>query len=119
MASIGWDARNERIVGATLAGKELWFAWGANRGGANNRPQPYAQIARIDAQSFARLENINLWHPNDAVCYAALASNINGEVGVSYMFGGANTFPSHAVGILTGTRSGCHHGHGGSRPRRQ
>jgi len=101
-----WLGRaDERIVGATMGGEtgnEVWFAWGANRGGVNHRPHPYVQIARIDAQTFEVIENINLWHPDTAVCYAALASNTNGEVGASYMVGGATLFPSHMVGILTG-----------------
>jgi hypothetical protein len=100
-----WLGRADpRHVGATMAGNELWFAWGAGRGGINNRPHPYAQIARIDATSLNVLENINLWDADVAISYPALTSNSNGEVGVSYMSGGGQTFPSHVVGILTGTR---------------
>ena len=39
-----------------MAGDELWFAWSVDKG-SNLRPQPFAQIARIDA--------------NDAVLVAA------------------------------------------------
>ncbi len=100
-----WLGRaDRRIVGATQAGNELWFAWGANRGGANARPQPYVQIARIDATTFQVIDNINLWDPQSAIFYGALATNSNSEVGVSYTIGGGGLFPSHVVGILTGTR---------------
>jgi len=100
-----WLGRaDRRIVGATQVGDELWFAWGANRGGANARPQPYVQIARIDANNFQVIENINLWDPNSAIFYAAIATNSGSEVGVSYTIGGGGLYPSHVVGILTGAR---------------
>ncbi len=98
-----WLGRaDSRIVGATLAGKEVWFAWGAARGGVNKRPHPYVQIARLSADDFSVIDNINIWHSDNAVCYAALGSNSDGEVGVSYAYGGGQVYPSHAVGILTG-----------------
>ena len=34
----------------------LWFAWGSNRGGANSRPQPFVQIARLKASSQTLIE---------------------------------------------------------------
>jgi hypothetical protein len=100
-----WLGRSDpRILGATMAGNELWFAWSAGRGGTNNRPHPYVQIARINASTFTVLDNLNIWDANVATSYAALASNANGEVGTSYMIGGGGRFPSHVVGMLTGTR---------------
>ena len=62
------------------------------------------QIARLNAATLITLENINVFDPESATCYAALATNRDGEVGISYMIGGGTKFPSHAVGILTGTR---------------
>jgi hypothetical protein len=100
-----WLARADpRMTGATLAGGELWFAWGSARGGANDRPQPFVQIARIRARDMSLLENVTLWDGEAAICYAALSTNSNREVGVSYAIGGGRRFPSHLVGILTGTR---------------
>ena len=93
-----------RHTGATLAGNELWFAWGSAKGGANARPHPFIQIARINITTMTLIENINLWNPNYAFSYAGLATNINNEVGASYMIGGGPKFPTHVVGILTGTR---------------
>lgn len=93
-----------RLGGATLAGNELWFAWGSAKGGANARPNPFVQIARINATTMALIENINLWDPNSAICYAGLSTNTNNEVGASYTIGGGARFPTHVVGILTGTR---------------
>ena len=100
-----WMKRaDERLLGATKVGNELWFAWISGKGGANNRPNPFVQIARINATSLTLIENINLWDTNLAVGFAALATNTKSEVGVSYMIGGNTKFPTHVVGILTGTR---------------
>ncbi|HEX8772466.1 MAG TPA: hypothetical protein VF735_02605 [Pyrinomonadaceae bacterium] len=109
-SSVTPDGRNwlqradARHTGATMAGNELWFAWGSARGGVNARPNPFVQIARINATNMTLIENINLWDPNSAIFYAALSTNSNNEVGASYMIGGGTRFPTHVVGILTGTR---------------
>jgi hypothetical protein len=101
------DRCDPRLVGACRRpGDEFWFAWSVDRGGANSRPHPYVQIARIDASTMTAqlVESINLWDPDVAVAYAALSTNSKGEVGVSYFVGGANRNPSHVVGMLTGLR---------------
>src|SRR5262249_7657620 len=97
------DRADSRITGATLAGQELWFAWAVDRG-SNQRPRPFVQIARIDSSHLTLIENINIFDADSAICYAALGTDANSEVGVSYMIGGGPRFPSHVVGILTGTR---------------
>src|SRR5262249_788578 len=66
--------------------------------------KPFVQIARIDATNLTLLENINIFDPNAAIAYGALSSNIDAEVGISYMIGGEQQFPSHMVGILTSNR---------------
>lgn len=98
------DRADPRITGATKVGNELWFAWGVDKGGANNRPHPFVQLARINSTNMTLIENVNIWSQDFAACYAALATNSNNEVGVSYMIGGGNKFPSHVVGMLTGAR---------------
>jgi len=109
-SSVTPDGRNwlqradPRLVGATLAGNELWFAWGSAKGGANARPNPFVQIARINSTSMTLIENINLWDPTSAIGYCALSTNLNNEVGASYTIGGGSRFPTHVIGILTGTR---------------
>jgi hypothetical protein len=97
------DRADPRITGATLAGNELWFAWSVDRG-SNQRPRPFVQIARVDSSNLTLVENINIFDGDSAICYAALVTNANNEVGVSYMLGGGSRFPSHVIGILTGTR---------------
>jgi hypothetical protein len=99
-----WLARADgRHTGATLAGNELWFAWNSAKGGANARPNPFIQIARINATTMSLIQNVNLWNSNFALAYAALSTNSNDEVGASYTIGGGTRFPTHVVAILTGT----------------
>jgi hypothetical protein len=97
------DRADNRMTGATLAGHELYFAWGVDVG-SNQRPQPFVQLARVDANNLTLLENINVFDSQSATCYGALSTNADGEVGISYMIGGGPRFPTHVVGILTGTR---------------
>ncbi len=69
------------------------------------RPAPTLRaIARVRASDRTLIENVSLWDPTSAICYAALGTNANKEAGVSYSIGGGSRFPSHVVGILTGTR---------------
>ena len=97
------DRADPRITGATMAKNELWFGWSVDRN-SNHRPRPFIQIARIDSTTLTLIDNINVFHSTAATAYPALATNENDEVGISYMVGGGPLNPSHAVGILTGTR---------------
>jgi hypothetical protein len=97
------DRADPRITGATLANNELWFAWTVDSG-SNQRPRPFIQIARIDARNLTLLDNVNVFDPDSATAYPAHSTNAVGEVGISYMIGGGSRFPTHVVGILTGTR---------------
>lgn len=94
------DRADPRITGATLAGNELWFAWGVDAD-SNHRPKPFVQMVRMNNADMSLIENVNLFDADSAICYAALATNADNEVGVSYMMGGA-VFPSHVVGFLSG-----------------
>ena len=97
------DRADPRITGATVTAKDLWFAWAVDRG-SNHRPNPFVQIARIDLATLTLLENINIFDTDSAICYGALSTNANDEVGTSYVIGGGPRNPSHVIGILTGAR---------------
>jgi hypothetical protein len=92
-----------RVTDAASGDDEVWFAWSVDAG-SNQRPNPFVQIARIDATNLTLLDNLNIFDPNSAIAYGSLASNGNNEVAISYMIGGGQQFPSHTVGILTGAR---------------
>jgi hypothetical protein len=108
------DRADPRITGATLAGNELWFAWGVDAD-SNHRAKPFAQMARIKADDMSVIEDVNLFDTDSAICYAGLSTNSNGEVGVSYMIGGA-VFPSHVVGFMSGSRDSLVAGRGDRSP---
>jgi hypothetical protein len=97
------DRIDPRLTGATLAGSELWFAWSVDSG-SNQRQNAFVQVAHIDATNLTLLENVNVFDVSSATAYGALSSNADNEVGISYMIGGPQQYPSHMVGILTGTR---------------
>jgi hypothetical protein len=97
------DRADPRLSGATLAGNELWFAWSVDKN-SNHRPKPFIQIARISAVTMALIENVNVFDANSATAYGALATNADGEVGISYIMGGDPRNPTHVVGILTNAR---------------
>lgn len=97
------DRADPRITGATLAGNELWFAWGVDAG-SNHRAQPFVQMARINVTDMSLIEDVNLFDTDSAICYAGLATNADNEIGVSYIIGGGPRFPSHVVGFMSGDR---------------
>ena len=113
------DRIDSRITGATFVttqtGPEIWYAWSVDRG-SNQRPNAFVQIARIDAGNLTLLEDINVFDNNAATAYGALSSNTDGEVGISYMIGGPQQFPSHMVAILTNTRKDLQAGAGDRGP---
>ena len=94
------DRVDPRITGATLAANELWFAWSVDAG-SNHRPKPFVQMARINAQTLALIEDVNLFDSDSAVAYAGLATNSNNDIGVSYALGGGALHPSYVVGVLS------------------
>ena len=92
---------DRRMTGGTQAGQQLYFAWTAGAGGVNARPNPYVQIACVDIATKKLADSINIWDSVDAIACAALGTNGQNEVGISYSIGGPGRFPSHDVGILT------------------
>jgi len=97
------DRADSRITGATRRSSELWFAWGVDKN-SNLRPQPFVQIAQINVADLTLIDNINVFDPDSATCYAGLSTNSQNEVGISYMLGGGPRNPTQVVGILTGSR---------------
>lgn len=102
-----WITQDDnRIVGATRRGNELWFAWtsasGQGTDGGLYFPYPQIQVARFDiGDDYKRVDQFAIWNPDFAFAYPSLVTNADNEVGVSLAWGGGPTFSgSHAVGIL-------------------
>ncbi len=94
-------------------GEELWFAWTANSN--NNFPHIHVQIAKIEPGTWKLVGQTQIWNPEHAWAYPALAtlSDSNATVGVSIAWGGNKYFGNHAVGFpgdptltITGTSAG-------------
>jgi hypothetical protein len=104
--SSDWISEDHRIIGSTLVGTQLWFAWtaasGNGGGGGFTFPQPHIQLAKFDvAQDYKFLEQSQVWNADNAFAYPCLTTNSDNEVGISLAWGGGKSaFGSHAVGIL-------------------
>jgi hypothetical protein len=101
-----WISEDHRIIGATRRGNELWFAWTAASGdgghGGFSFQFAHVQVVRFDlGADYKRVDQFAVWNADHAYCYPSLATNSDGEVGISLAWGGGTTFyGSHAVGIL-------------------
>ncbi len=89
-------------VGATIAGNDLWFAWTAPA--APGIPYTHIRIAQINFNSFSDVEDRAIWNSSYGYAYGFLNTNSNGEVGMSYGWGGGTQYVNHAVAFLTGTQ---------------
>jgi hypothetical protein len=89
-------------VGATIAGNDLWFAW--NAPAAPEIPYPHIRIAQINFNSFSPAGSQAIWNQGYAYAYGFLNTNSNGEVGMSYAWGGSTQYVNAGVAFLTGTQ---------------
>jgi hypothetical protein len=92
------------IIGATRRStNEVWFAWNANSGGGFANPQ--VQIVQVNVGNWPNLSKIRqwqIWNPNFAFAFPNFyTSNECGDVGLAVVFGGGNSNPSSAVGVIT------------------
>jgi hypothetical protein len=94
------------VQSAARSRTDLWVAWtGARRvfdRRENTFPYPHIGIAVIDVQSMRLVQQRYLWNNEHAFAYPSLASNPNGEVAITFMWGGAQHHVQHGVGFLTG-----------------
>lgn len=87
------------VIGVTLVGNEVWFAWTAGRGGGFGHP--HIQVVQIDINTFKKTKQWQIWNPDHAFAYPSLATNTAGEVGIALAWGGGKKYyASFAVGIL-------------------
>ena len=94
-------SRREDILGAVrvLPTHEVWFAWGAGRDDQAGRPQPYVRIVKLDSNTFALKDQVDLWSSDYAFGYPALAANARGEVGAALFVGGPDREVHTSVGF--------------------
>lgn len=92
------------ITGGTRGGNRLWLAWTASAGsdghGGFTFPNTHVRVAEIDLGSHLTVSEIQIWNPDYAFAYPALARNARGEIGITLGWGGKNNDADAAVGIL-------------------
>jgi hypothetical protein len=110
-AGDNWIARGPPgagITGATRTGERAWFAWSAGRDIRNDDgsftpvlSQPHIQIAIVDVATRRLVDERYVWNPDHAFRWPALATNSDGEVGMSFGWGGGPFYANSGVAILT------------------
>jgi hypothetical protein len=90
-------------INPTTRTSELWFAWTAghqlSNGNSCGFAQTHTEIVVLNATSFAKINQLQIWNPTIAFAYTDLASNSNGEIGLSLGYGGGGNEASHAIGF--------------------
>ncbi len=101
-----YSSISQKIQGTARSDNYLWVAWtGARRVSnktENSFPYPHIGIVRIDIQKKKLVEQRYLWNEEYAYAYPSLASNPNGEVAITFMWGGGAYFVQHGVGFVSG-----------------
>lgn len=97
---------SSRVYGATRSQSKLWVAWSGARKVSgqttNTFNYPHIGLAIINIET-KKLDNQQyIWNPEFAFAYPSLATNIDGDVGLSYCSGGNTKYPGYAVAMLTG-----------------
>ena len=99
-----------QILGLALSGNDLWAAWWGNRTVANppagtptlSFPYPHIGIAVVNvATKHLKLQRY-IWNAEHAFVFPDLATNPDGDVGLSFCWGGGQHEPQFGVGMLTG-----------------
>jgi len=111
-SGFNWQKKNvgDAIIGATrlprtrfengqaLLVDELWFAWGAGRGGGF--AQPHIQVVAIDAFDYTKLGQSQIHNSDFAFGFPALSTNSHGQVGVALGLGGGEAHTNFGVGFM-------------------
>ena len=87
------------VIGGTRISNQIWFAWSAGTNAAF--PQAHVEMVTLDRNNnFSKIQQVQIWNPNYAFAYPALATNLcTGEVGLSFEFGGGGNYENHVVGF--------------------
>jgi hypothetical protein len=77
---------------------QIWFAWSAPAG--SNFRQPHVQWVALNRDNnFSLITQQQIWNSSYAFSYPALATNSNGEVGLSLEYGGGGNYENHVAGF--------------------
>ncbi|MEL7002684.1 MAG: hypothetical protein AAFN93_08090 [Bacteroidota bacterium] len=77
---------------------DIWVAWPAAAGGGF--PQTHVRLAKVNTNTYTTVAEHQIWNENFAFNYPNIATNREGEVGISIGFGGNTTmYGQHGVGV--------------------
>jgi hypothetical protein len=105
---------DQRITGATRSAQYIWVAWTAARRVDDTSllnymgeidytifPFPHIEIAVLNMDT-GSVRMKYLWNSKYAFAFPALATDGNGNVGISFCWGGGKRwYPQHGVGMLS------------------
>jgi hypothetical protein len=108
------NSQGTAVTGVTLAGGKVWALWAAARSTTDAKgnlvkqvhAQPAIEGAIIKLKGDGSADSasgLTYYNDNFAVSQPDVATNADGEVGLSYMAGGSGFYPAHGLGIITGT----------------
>jgi hypothetical protein len=87
------------VLGVTRrTGNEVWFAWTASSNA--NFKNAQIQVLEINTSNYSVILQWEIWNNDYAFAYPSLATNSQGEVGISLGWGGKAFYGNNAVGIL-------------------
>lgn len=80
------------------------IAWSASRGkgasGGFNFPNTHGRVVELDVGAHSVVSEMQIWNPDYAFAYPALAANAKDEIGVILGWGGASNHANCAMGII-------------------
>ena len=82
------------------------LAWTASKGagtaGGFDFPNTHARVVEVDMAAQSVVSEMQVWNPDYAFAYPALAVNAQGELGIILGWGGTNNHANCAMGIIGG-----------------
>ena len=96
---LGGQFPKTAVLGITRrTNNEVWFAW---TGSSNsNFKNAQVQVLELNISDYSVISQWQIWNDAYAFAYPSLATNSNGEVGISLAWGGNSFYGNNAVGIL-------------------
>jgi hypothetical protein len=102
----GTSKIDNSVQGATMSGNAMWVVWTGGRRISGQQSDtflyPHIGVAIIDVVTHSLLLQRHIWNPNYGFAWPDVATNINGDIGMSVCYGGPNDSPQWAVGMFTG-----------------
>ncbi len=94
----GFRYTNDCVLSGYANAAEVGFAW--TSGAIAGRPRNFVRFARFRTSDRALIAEHDIWHTDVAYHFPSCATNAQGEVGGTVVYGGGTFFPSVAAFIV-------------------